>query len=30
MFKDDAKDNFSSTEEQINTRVKNGTFIEVL
>jgi len=30
MFKERAGDVFSSTEEQINARVKNGTFIEVL
>ena len=30
MFKDRARDVFSSTEEQINARVKKGSFIEVL
>ena len=30
IFKDRAKDVFSSTEEQINARVKKGTFIEIL
>jgi hypothetical protein len=30
MFKDDAKDDFSLTDEQIRDRIRKGTLIEVL